>query len=121
MNALKCRALAKLHECTLCRLVGQWVFFQSLSDLFRTGEYFDKTCYDDGQSPRNKASKIQKLAFQCLCSFSKGKETSRWWLIDEALHDHFSVTKMFFKNCHHFLSEELTLFPAVGSMRSETK
>ena len=34
---------------------------------------------------------------------SKGEEISRWRLINEALHDYFSATKSFFKNCHNFL------------------
>ena len=52
---------------------------------------------------------------------SKSKEISRWQPIDEALHDHFSATKMFLKNLHNSLSEGLTFFPFMGSTISETK
>ena len=53
----------------LCR-----AFFQSPSDLLRAGEVLDKTSqiaeYEDTKSPRNKASKIQKLAVQCFMLMS---------------------------------------------------
>ena len=37
-----------------------WIYGQNSTHSWRT------TCYDDGQSPKNKASKIQKLAFWCF-------------------------------------------------------
>ena len=67
MNALKCRTLAELHESVYkCKLIGWWVFFQSPSDLLKTGNFLQNftdslrnTHYDDRQSPKNKASKIK--------------------------------------------------------------
>ena len=41
-----------------------WIYGQNSTDSWRT------TCYDDWQSKRNKASKIQKLAFQCFMQTS---------------------------------------------------
>ena len=52
---------------------------------------------------------------------SKNEEISRWQPINKALHCDFSAPKTFFENCHNCLSEGLTIFPAMGSMRSETK
>ena len=37
-----------------------WIYGQNSTDSWRT------TRHDDGQSPRNKASKIQKLVFRCF-------------------------------------------------------
>ena len=46
-----------------------WIYGQNSTDSWRT------TRYDDGQSPRNKASKIQKLAFRCfLLTSAKAKK-----------------------------------------------
>ena len=73
------------------------------------------------KSPRNKASKIQKLAFRCFSAdISKSEEISRWRPINKTLHCDFSATKKFFKNHHNCLSG-LTFFPAIGSTKSETK
>ena len=38
-----------------------WIYGQNSTDSWTT------TCYDDGQNPRSKASKIQKLAVRCFC------------------------------------------------------
>ena len=110
-----------------------WVFFPHHSDLYlnlwiygrASTDSWRTTHYDDGQSPRNKASKIQKLVFQCFFLFfadiiSKSAEISRWQLINKAL-DYDSTTKMFFENRHFCSSEGLTFFPAMGSTRSEAK
>ena len=46
-----------------------WIYGQNSTDSWRT------TRYDDGQSPKNKASKIQKLAFRCfLLTSAKAKK-----------------------------------------------
>ena len=46
-----------------------WIYGQNSTDSWRT------TRYDDRQSPRNKASKIQKLAFRCfLLTSAKAKK-----------------------------------------------
>ena len=46
-----------------------WIYGQNSTDSWRT------TRYDDSQSPRNKASKIQKLAFRCfLLTSAKAKK-----------------------------------------------
>ena len=46
-----------------------WIYGQNSTDSWRT------TRYDNGQSPRNKASKIQKLAFRCfLLTSAKAKK-----------------------------------------------
>ena len=51
---------------------------QNSTDSWRT------TCYDDGKSPRKKASKIQKLAFRCFLltsaktkKFQDGNQSTR--------------------------------------------
>ena len=92
-----------------------WIHGQNSTDNWRT------TRYDDGQSPRNKASKIQKLAFRCFLltsakakKFQDGDRSIR-------LYTTISLQLFFFKNRHNWLSEGLTLFPAMGSKRSETK
>ena len=84
-------------------LIGQWAFFRSPSDLFRTGDFFDKnsqiteknTRYDNRQSPRNKTSMIKNVSISMFYA-DVSKRNLRWGLIDEALHDHFSATKTFF-------------------------
>ena len=93
------------------------IYGQNSTDSWRT------TRYDDGQSPRNKTSKIQKLAFRCFffADISKGKEISKWQPINKALDYNFFATKKFFKNHHNCLIEGLAFFPAIGSTRSETK
>ena len=46
-----------------------WIYGQNSTDSWRT------TRYDGGQNPRNKASKIQKLAFRCfLLTSAKAKK-----------------------------------------------
>ena len=46
-----------------------WIYGQNSTDSGRT------TRYDDGQSPRNRASRIQKLAFRCfLLTSAKAKK-----------------------------------------------
>ena len=101
---------------SLDSFLNLWIYGQNSTDSWRT------TRYDDGQSQRNKASKIQKLAFWCFSAdINKSKEISRWRLIDKALHCNFSATKRFFKNRHNCLSEGLMFFPAMGSKRSEIK
>ena len=53
---------------------------------------------------------------------SKSEEISRWRPIDKTLHYDFSATNFFFNiDTIFFLSEGLTFFPAMGSIRSETK
>ena len=54
-----------------------WIYGQNSTDSWRT------THYDDGQSPRNRASKIQKLAFRCfLLTPAKAKKFQDGdWLI----------------------------------------
>ena len=146
MNALKCRTLAtkmllwthtpqhkqklglksiiiqqrvgilSLSACDQNSHFNLWIYGQSSIDSWRT------TRYDNGQSPRNKASKIQKLAFRCfLLTSAKLQEISRWQPIDKALHCDFSAPKTFFENHHNCLSKELTFFPAMDSTRSERK
>ena len=57
-----------------------WINGQNSTDSWRTTHYFN------GQSPWNKASKIQKLAFRCfLLNISKREEISRLRLINKAL------------------------------------
>ena len=57
-----------------------------------------------------------------MLTSAKVKKFLRWQRIDEALHDHFSTTKTFFsKIATIVLSEGLTFFLTMGSMRSETK
>ena len=64
-------------------MCGHSFLISSDSYLFKTCEFMDntpqiaeeKTHYDDGQSPRNKHSKIQKLAFLCfLLTSAKAKK-----------------------------------------------
>ena len=63
-------------------------------------------------SPRNKASKIQKLAFRCfLLTSAKAKK----------FQDGDRSTRIYTENHHKFLSEGLTFFPAMGSTRREMK
>ena len=68
-----------------CKLIEWWAFFQ----VIETGEFFYKASqiaeetlfmnYDDGQSPRNKDSKIQKLvAFRCsMLTSAKAKANKK--------------------------------------------
>ena len=137
MNALKCRTLATKmllgthtpqhkpsHKSIMC---GRSFLISSDSYLFRTYEFTDETpqiaeeqlFYDDGQSPRNKASKIQKLAFRLTSAkakkFQDGDRSTR-------LYTAISLQlRLFFENRHNPLSEGPTLFPAMGSTTSETK
>ena len=91
MNAPKCRTLTtkmllwmhtpqhkqklslKYHNWTTCRrsflissqsdsYLNLWIYEQNSTDTCS----WRATRYDDGQSPRNKASKIQKSAFRCF-------------------------------------------------------
>ena len=96
-----------------------WIYRQNSTDSWRT------TRYDDRQSPRNNASKIQKLVFRCFLltsakakKFQHGNRSIRLYVY---IHCDFSATKKFFNNRHKILSEELTFCSAMGSTRSETK
>ena len=89
MNALKCRTLAtkmllwthtpqhkqnsalNLYNWATCgrsflissrsnSYLNLWIYGQNSTDSWRT------TRYDDGQSPRSRASKVRKLAFRCF-------------------------------------------------------
>ena len=93
------------------------IYGQNSTDSWRT------TCYDNGQSPGNKASNIQKLVHfgVFLLTSAKAKKFQRWRLIDKTVHYDYSATKKFFKNRHNCLSEGFTFFLAMGSTRSETK
>ena len=78
--------------------------------------------YDDGQSPRKQVSKIQKLAFRCFLltsakakKFQGGNQSTRLYTAISLHLRHFSkIATIFILEGHRF-------FPAMGSMRSETK
>ena len=68
-----------------------WIYGQNSTDSWRT------TRYDDGQSPRNKASKDTKVSVSLFSAdISKSEEISRWRPIDKTVHYDFSATETFF-------------------------
>ena len=68
-----------------------WIYGQNSTNSWKT------TRYDDGQSPRNKASKIKKVSVSLFyADISKSEEISKWSQIDKTLHYNFSATKTFF-------------------------
>ena len=93
-----------------------WIYGQNSTDSWRT------THYDDRKSQRNKASKMQKLAFQCfLLTSAKAKkfQDGNWSI---RVYTTISLQlSLFFKNHHNCLSERLAFYPAMCSTRSETK
>ena len=104
------------HQLWFVSRQNLWIHGWNSTDSWRT------TRYDDGQSPRNKASKIQKLAFRCFSSadISKSEEISRWRPIDKAIHCNFSATKTLFGKPHICLQENKMLFRFRYSSWSET-
>ena len=74
---------------------------------------------DKARETKLQDTKVSVSVFSA--DISKSKEISRWRPIDKALHCNFSAPKMFFKKHHNCLSKGLTFFPAMDSMRSETK
>ena len=58
MNALKCRTLTELHA--ECR---QWTLCQLSSDLFRTGEFFDKASQIAEETLVMTIDKVKKAKF----------------------------------------------------------
>ena len=101
-------------------------FFISLdSYLFRTYEFMDKTPQKAEEQifmtmDKAQETKLQRYKSNLMFSadISKSEDISRWRLIDKAISLQLGC---FFENRHKFLSEGLTFFLAMGSMRSEMK
>ena len=73
------------------------------------------TRHDNGQSPENKALKIQKLAFRCF-----SKKNSRWRLINKALDYDFSATR-FFSKLLQLLIGRTNVLSSNGFNKKQTK
>ena len=66
-----------------------------------------------------KDTKVSVSVFSA--DISKSEDISRWRLIDKALHCDFSATKKFSKIRYNFFIRRTQFFPAIGTIRSETK
>ena len=74
------------------------------------------TRYDNGLSPKNKASKIQKLAFRCfLLTSVKAKKFQDGDQSVKLYTTIFSATEMFFKNPYISFAEDDEAFPSLHS------
>ena len=145
MNVLKCRTLATkmllwtytpqtktqpsiyynwtiwgrsfLISSQLDSYLNLWIYGQNSIDSWRT------TRYDDGQSPRNKASKIQKLAFWCfLLTSAKAKKFQDGdWLI--RLYTRISLQLRHFSKIATIVyqKDSRSFQQPMSSTRSETK